>query len=81
MKKVFNEYGVMIDEDCKSHDDKIYNDIRNFLKSNTEISIRELMILQRHYSVMIDNVFCSIILERQVHKRKEDREKKKLPVQ
>jgi len=72
---IFNEYGVIKRNNFFDyHMDKTAKDIREALLSDADdLSIPEIMILQRHYDMTVANVFSSYILRRQVEKRKQDR--------
>jgi hypothetical protein len=67
----FNDFGVLIDPDFKAHCDKIHKEVVTFLTANkTEITIADLMILERSYKFEVSSAFAHVILDRQIHKRK-----------
>lgn len=69
----FNEYGVLVDEDFENHASKIYEQIMAFLiAESSEITISDLMLLQRYYIGTIEGAFAVKILERQIKKRKDN---------
>ena len=77
MKEVFNKYGVIINDDFNKYEDELTDNLRSFLESNSEITIKDLMILQRHFSMAVDSVFSFMILEKQIRTNRADREAKK----
>jgi uncharacterized protein (DUF486 family) len=57
----FNEYGVMISESLIVADDRL---------AENDLSIQELMILQRHITMTVQHVFSSQIMRQAVYLRK-----------
>ncbi len=72
---IFNEFGVIKHNHYFDfHIDKTADSIQAALLSDgVDLSIPEIMILQRHYTMTVTNVFVFYILRRQVEKHKQER--------
>lgn len=67
---IFNEYGVLVDKDLQYVEDTIHDNLTAGIKANLEgMTICDIMIFERHISLMIHNVFSSIILKEATLKR------------
>ena len=71
---LFNEYGVIKHNSYFDyHIEKTADGIQAALLSDgPDLSISEIMILQRYYSMTVANTFSTYILRRQVEKRKQE---------
>ena len=72
---IFNEFGVIKHNSFFDyHMEKTADALQSALLSDgIDLSIPEIMILQRHYTMAVQNVFSTYILRRQVEKRKRER--------
>jgi len=70
--EIFNEYNVLVNKEIKKQADSIYDDIRSFFLNKPDLTITELMLLQRHYEGMISGIFADRILQKQLKLRKEN---------
>lgn len=68
---IFNEFGVIKRNNYFDyHMDKIAGEIESALISDgVDLTIPDIMILQRHYDMLVANVFSSYILRRQEERR------------
>jgi len=70
---MINEYGVL-KRNCifDMLSDNIYKDIRSHLKSDgVDLSIKDLMVLERHFHGIVSGCFADYILRRQVELKKQ----------
>ena len=65
-KPIINEYGVIKNVEILDNINAMYDIVIKFLRQKeSELTLQELMVLQRHYSMNIDGAFCDVILKKQ----------------
>jgi len=74
---IFNDYGVLINDDILSNVNKTFDTLRAFLASEPELTLQELMILERCFHGSVSGAFADRILRQAVFKRKAERDNKK----